>query len=127
MQKLPELLHESLLSLFRCSIELKIPVHFRYQPPSHNSTYTSVVVPAPLLLIPHPLGSASLPCHAHTRDTCLWELLDSEHTESQQDLKALIPCGLRNFVSHLIISMTTLTTLVAAVAIICAIAAAPSN
>ena len=60
---------------YLCRAEVTVPIHFRYQPPSPDSAYVAVQVPAPILMVPHPLGPASLPCHADTRDTCLWAVV----------------------------------------------------
>ena len=97
------------------SMELKLPIHFRYQSPSPNSSYTPVIIPAPLVFIPHPLGSASLPCHSHTRDTCPWALLVTRNESDTRSLRIEIPCGLQN---SLVVALTTLVTLIAAVAVL---------
>ncbi len=69
-----------------CSSEFRLPIHFRYQAPSPTSRYTTVVIPTPLVLLRHPVGSASLPCHPHTRDTCLWELLAPGRGEEETEV-----------------------------------------
>ena len=103
---------------------MTFPVHFRYQSPSASSRYAAVSVPAPLVLMQHPVGSASLPCHPYSRDTCLWKLLTSsregrreggegegEGEEEGVELRVEIPRGLRNTFSHIILGLTALVTL----------------
>ena len=111
------------LHTLACSVEVRIPIHFRYQPPSVESAYVSVRVPAPMLLVPHPLGSASLPCHAGTRDTCPWAVVSlaaGEHDDNDNVgvVMAQIPRGLEGWLSSFVIITTCLVPLVAMFAII---------
>ena len=103
-----------------CRTEVRLPVHFRYQPPSLHASYIPVVIPTPLVFMPHPLGSASLPCHPYTRDTCLWELVAfKDGDEAGAELALQVPCGHRGYLSHVIVAVTTCITLAATVAILC--------
>lgn len=106
--------------------QLRFPIHFRYQPPSPDSAYTPVVIPAPLVFILQPVGVASLPCHPYTRDTCLWELL-THGDQKEAELHAEIPCGLQNTFSYFVIGSTTLVTLASTIFIIHAMAKIKSH
>lgn len=73
--------------------------------------------------MPHPLGSASLPCHSYTRDTCLWELVAlKEEDKAEAELSLQVPCGHKGFLSHLIVAGTMVAALAGGVAILCGMA-----
>ena len=107
-----------------------MPIHFRYQPPSSDCGYVPVLVPSPVLMVPHPLGPAPLPCHADTRDTCLWALVAATSSEDggkepTPDMRAPVPCGTEGIVSTIVTIVTCLVTLSAMFVLFYAVVATP--
>lgn len=113
--------------LFPCySSEVRFPIHFRYQAPSPVSPYTTVVLPVPLVLTQHPVGSASLPCHPHTRDTCLWKLL-TEGSAGTAELRAEIPRGEYTVFFPFVVGFTSVVAFVSTAVVLYSIARVESH
>ncbi len=125
---------------FRLSVS--VPIHFRYQPPC-DSQYVPVTIPPPLLFYkPHNSSKQEildtvklLPCNSTSSERCRWHqmpyTLDDQDSSNQycfeEDcarysdlLIAFIPCGAQNSVS-LVVGITVLVTLLAALYICIAI------